>query len=219
MAMDLETVEKTQSLTARLQEFSPVSNSRRGWPPSRLWTMCAGTPPTLLALVLVVATTRRALSGIDVSWDAIAYHLPFIALRTGFVAPSEYHPGRLAADLLRYVSSAVRCAARLLWKVSGRVEAVNLFGLISLLLTVLYVRFRYAVSVNWILIGLFAIPAVQTAVASAYVDVAANAYLLIVVLSVCEVWIDNARVRSWGWWLTCSSHPSWRQIRNCRSAC
>lgn len=140
------------------------------------------------------------MSSIDVSWDAQAYHLPFVALRSGFIGHDQFLlDQRLQAyydgfpPLFDYVRGAF-------WYLSGRVEAINLLNLAALLALIVYLAARFALPWPWTTIGLFAIPAVQTAAASAYTDIAANAFLLIVLMSICEAWIDRSRIFRPSWW-------------------
>jgi hypothetical protein len=149
--------------------------------------------PPAVAGVLILLICLKAIVGIDLVWDSLAYHLPFTALRSGILTKWQFqlHPGLrqlylgspVLGDLLR----------GWLWRLSGRPEAVNLLGVISLLGLVGYLKWAFRLEAGWTLIGLLAIPAVQTAAAGNYLDLPANAMLAALLFAVCDLWINPER--------------------------
>jgi hypothetical protein len=162
--------------------------------------------PAALASVLVVLICLKAIMAVDLDWDSLAYHLPFTAQRVGLLtewqlqrAPPEldavtgYYLGfPILGDLLR----------GWLWKLSGRPEAVNLLGIISLLALLAYLKWAFReIETAWVMIGVLAIPAVQTAVAGNYVDLPANAAYTIFLLSIVDLWNNPENFRRPARWL------------------
>jgi hypothetical protein len=150
-----------------------------------------GPPAFAGALVLLICL--KAIAAVDLVWDSLAYHLPFTALRAGILSKWQFqlHPGLkqlymgspVLGDLLR----------GWFWKLSGRLEAVNLLGTVSLLGLAGYLKWAFRLEIGWTLIGLLAIPAVQTAAAGNYLDLPANAALTILIFAVCDLWINPDR--------------------------
>lgn len=146
--------------------------------------------PAVTAIVLALLILRKAITEIDPTWDSLAYHIPFEALRIGILKPSQYAfaiPGQgYAYDGFPAIGDVIR---GLFWKLSGRVEAVNLLSLISLLCVTGYVRWAYRISWAWVFLALLAIPQVQTTAAGNYIDLSANCFYTIMLLSVCELYV------------------------------
>ena len=162
--------------------------------------------PAALASVLVILICLKAIMAIDLVWDSLAYHLPFTAQRVGLLtewqlqrAPPEldavtgYYLGfPILGDLLR----------GWLWKFSGRPEAVNLLSIISLLALLAYLKWAFRqIEIAWVMIGVLAIPAVQTAVAGNFVDLPANAAFTIFLLSIVDLWNNLENFRRPARWL------------------
>lgn len=170
-----------------------------GSEPSR-WRRPASWIPVVAAIALMAAIVARALSAIDMTWDTVAYHLPFVALRMGFMRESEFG---LAPQLVWYFhgfSPLFDYARGLLWQATGRIEAANLLNIVALALFVLYVWRRWRVPAAWACLALLAIPILQASVSTAYTDVVSNLALAAVILCVAEAWIEPARLRSPGFW-------------------
>lgn len=162
--------------------------------------------PTALASLLVVLIFLKAIMAVDLVWDSLSYHLPFSALRVGLMTDWQFQRPPAAQDTLKgyYLGSPI--LADLLrgwmWKYSGRPEAVNLLGIISLLALLAYLKWAFRrLEVAWVLIGILAIPAVQTAVAGNYADLPANAAYTIFLLSIVDLWSNPARFQRAAPWL------------------
>ena len=137
---------------------------------------------------------------LDTSWDTLSYHLPFIARRMGFLTLEQYQMPQNLEDAFAGFPALVDYARGLLWWMFGKPEATNLLNLICLATLGLYVSRTYKVEFAWVLLALLAVPAVQTAVSTSYVDVSSNAIFLIFVLSLCDLWINTekfSRPRPW----------------------
>jgi hypothetical protein len=171
------------------------------WIGERCWRWA----PTGLASVLVVVICIKAVMAVDYGWDSLAYHIPFEALRAGLLTPwqlqlpppgsgdlSDYYLGfPILGDLIR----------GWMWRLSGWPDSVNLFGIICLLALVGYLKWAFRLEGSWVLIGLLAVPAVQTAAASNYVDIPASAMLTVMLLSICDLWINPEKFTRPAPWL------------------
>lgn len=153
------------------------------------------------ALVMIAVIVERALGAIDLAWDVISYHLPFIALRMGFISSDDYGlaPGlQLYFDgfpaLLDYMRGVI-------WYVTGMPEAMNLLGLASVLSLALYLRSVWNVSSSWAFIAFMAVPAVHTAITSNYTDVISNVAVTVVILCCCEALLNEEIFSSKSFWV------------------
>lgn len=161
----------------------------------------AGFLPALAAAALVIAATARALGAIDMTWDTVAYHLPFIALRMGFMARGEF---ALMDHLWWFYdgfSPLLDYARGVLWLATGRIEAINTLNILGFFLFVLYVGRCWKLPLGWTALALLAIPILQASLPTGYTDVVSNLALAAVVLCVAESWIDRARLGSPLFWL------------------
>jgi len=162
--------------------------------------------PTGLATVLVILICLKAIMAVDLVWDSLSYQLPFSALRVGLMTDWQFQRPPPAQDTLKgyYLGSPV--LADLLrgwmWKYSGRPEAVNLLGSISVLALLAYLKWAFRqLEVAWVLIGILAIPAVQTAIAGNYADLPANAAYTIFLFSIVDLWSSPEKFRRPAPWL------------------
>lgn len=167
-----------------ISKLKASSNSPIGRVTACFWSWA----PAALAAVLLILVFLKAIMAVDTVWDSLAYHLAFSAERVGLIPswqiqrppPNGYYLGLpILADLVR----------GWLWKLTGRPEAVNLLSVICLLLLAAYLKWAFRqIEVAWVLIGLLAIPAVQTAASGNYVDVSTNAIFTIFLLSIVDLW-------------------------------
>lgn len=162
--------------------------------------------PTIAAAILLGLIFFKAVSEIDPTWDSLAYHIPFEALRTGILTPQQYQflkrPdfGDLGHTLDGYpiLGDVIRGT---LWKVTGRVESANLLSLLSLISLTSYVRWAYKVNWGLVVLALLAIPQVQTTAASNYIDLSANCFYTIMLLSICDLHANPERFERWPPWI------------------
>jgi len=161
--------------------------------------------PTLLAAALIVLTCVKAITTVDMTWDTLSYHMPFAALRSGLMAPWQFQRGPVEIDTLTAFYQGFPVFADVvqgwMWRLSGRAEAINLLGIISLAALVGYLRWAFRISAAWTFLALFAIPQVQTAAAGGYTDVAAGAAFTILMFSICDLWASPEKFRRPGRWI------------------
>jgi hypothetical protein len=168
---------------------------RRWLRPKLIWDWW----PTVLATVLIVLICLKAIMAADLVWDSMAYHMPFSALRVGLMKHWQFQRPSPEKDAVAGYYLGFPILADLLrgwmWKFSGRAEAVNLLGIISILGLVGYLKWAFRLEGAWVVIGVLAIPAVQTAAAGNYVDVPANCAFTIFLFSLCDLWSNPERFR------------------------
>jgi hypothetical protein len=162
--------------------------------------------PTVLATVLVVLVCLKALMAVDTVWDSLSYHLPFSALRAGLLTDLQFQRPEPARSVLQGYYLGFPILADLLrgwmWKLSGWPEAVNLLGIISLLALAGYLRWAFRrIEIAWVLIGILAVPAVQTAAAGNYADLPANAAFTIFLFSIVNLWSNPEKFQSPARWV------------------
>jgi len=160
--------------------------------------------PTALAAVLLVLIFLKAITAVDLVYDSLAYHLPFEALRVGLL--TEWQFQRPFPNPLRGYYLGLPILADLLrgwmWKFSGRAEAVNLLGGISLLALAAYLKWAFRpLEVAWVLIGVMAIPAIQTAAAGNYDDIPANVACAIYLISMVDLWSNPDKFKRPARWI------------------
>lgn len=135
---------------------------------------------------------------VDSDWDSLAYHMPDTALRVGLLTDSQFQ--RPLPNPLRGYYLGLPIFADLLrgwmWKLTGIAETVNLLGVISLLALAAYIKWSFRkLEVAWVLIGVLAIPAIQTAAAGNYDDIPANIACTIYLISIVDLWTDPVKFK------------------------
>ncbi|HET6982809.1 MAG TPA: hypothetical protein VFI53_11755 [Myxococcaceae bacterium] len=139
-----------------------------------------------MVLVLLGAATLKAFRDFDIAWDSIAYHLPFAALKTHIVDPARYE----LTGMLRYYYDGFPAFPSYLkgglWMALGKPEAPNLVALLSFFCLPLYVWRVWRLPFSWTVIALLAIPAVQVSVTRNQIDLPANVFMSVLVLSLCD---------------------------------
>lgn len=148
--------------------------------------------PGALATLLIIVLTCKALMAIDLVWDSLSYHMPFAALRAGLLTPAQFQFGSPARDPIGDFYKGFPIFADLvggwMWRLTGWPEMINMLGIISIVALAGYLKWAFALPSGWVLLGLLAIPAVQTAVTGAYIDVPAGAIFTIFLFSICDLW-------------------------------
>ena len=161
--------------------------------------------PAALAFILLVLIALKAALAADLGYDSLAHHLPFAARRAHILIgwqfqrlPGVIYPLTGYYDGLPVLADLIKGYA---WRLTGWPEIVNLFGLVSLLAFFAYARFVLGLGLAWVVIGMLAVPAIQTAAAGNYADLPAGAAFAIMLLSVCDLYVRPARFTRAGPWL------------------
>jgi hypothetical protein len=127
-----------------------------------------------IALVVTILIFLKAFIDIDTNYDVGWYHLPFAARIWGIVPAESF----LSENIVEYRYQGFPLLTHffqgLLWKLSGRVQAANLVGYLSLIIYFLTLRSFFQVPLYLSVIAIFTIPAVLTHASTSFVDLPGN---------------------------------------------
>ncbi|MEN9565381.1 MAG: hypothetical protein RLZZ69_577 [Cyanobacteriota bacterium] len=127
-----------------------------------------------IALVVTILIFLKAFIDIDTNYDVGWYHLPFAARIWGIVPAESF----LSENIVEYRYQGFPLLTHffqgLLWKLSGRVQATNLVGYLSLIIYFLTLRNFFQVPLYLSVIAIFTIPAVLTHASTSFVDLPGN---------------------------------------------
>lgn len=148
-----------------------------------------------LVAVYLVSIAATAWLRLDLSWDSIAYHLPFAAIRAGLVSYSDFVvPGPHMAlldgfpPLLDYIKG-------MMWKLTGRPEATQLFNLIIVGGGALALSKFFRLPAAVVILAVLAIPVGQIEFASNYTDLPVNFLLAFSLFAAVHAWISPEQHR------------------------
>jgi hypothetical protein len=140
----------------------------------------------VLALMLLGVFSYRLLLSFELSWDVLAYHLPFIAKRGGL--PDSDTFVMTPAMYQRYLGypSLIDQIRAFLWHLTGTPEGGSLIVPLSIVCFATYVCFSFRVTFIWSILIFVAVPSLHTALHSQYVDLWTNAFFSIFLLAAYE---------------------------------
>lgn len=156
-----------------------------------LWRKAIKYVPILLTIFVWIKLVIAAISGIDVSWDSPAYHLPFAARLHGIYSEIELilSPSNEARfDGFPLLGEYLQ---GILWKVSGNVAYANLLGVFVVLLVVFAAYKLLRLKISNITLYLLCIPVVLIHATSAYVDLVASSFLVIAIIILIASFMDG----------------------------
>lgn len=130
----------------------------------------------LSAIALMIATLifLKAFIDVDTNYDVGWYHLPFAARIWGIVPAESFSSENIVEYRYAGFPLLTHFFQGLLWKLSGRVQAANLVGYLSLIIYFLTLRSFFQVPLYLSTIAIFAIPAVLTHASTSFVDLPGN---------------------------------------------
>lgn len=131
---------------------------------------------SLFVLFLLAALVRKAWMDLDVAWDSLGYHLPFAGLRAGIISPQEYRLSRFMTERYNGFPILADLIQGMLWRVTSRIQAPNLIGLLGLLPLVVIVKKLFRVPLTYSLIALWSIPVVLIQSTSSYLDLFSSSW-------------------------------------------
>lgn len=147
------------------------------------------------AVLLLLGIGLKAWFDIDSNWDTWAYHLPFAARMWGlvdatqFVMDDYFQPRYEGFGMFgEYLQGA-------LWSLTGRPEAANLAGYLSLLLFLWFLVRRYAIPFHLAALALLAVPMIQAHAATAYIDLPGGLASAAAILLVYSLYAEPGPVR------------------------
>ena len=123
-----------------------------------------------IALMIAILIFIKAFIDIDTNYDVGWYHLPFAARIWGIVPAESFSSENIVEYRYAGFPLLTHFFQGLLWKLSGRVQAANLVGYLSLIIYFLTLRSFFQVPLYLSTIAIFAIPAVLTHASTSFVD-------------------------------------------------
>jgi hypothetical protein len=129
-------------------------------------------------------------------FDALAYHLPFAALRTGILAPDQFVLPPLLADRLIGFPPLADWVQGGLWRLFGRPEAAALIAPLAVLLFAAYARAAFGLPMLWSVLIFVAVPTLHTALDGMYVDLWTNAAFAVHLLAAFRVVTGRGRAET-----------------------
>ncbi|MEL6928958.1 MAG: hypothetical protein AAFO95_10005 [Cyanobacteria bacterium J06600_6] len=139
---------------------------------------------TAIALAAALAIFSKAWIDVDNNYDIGWYQLPFAARIWGIIPAESF----LSEDMIEYRYQGFPLLANffqgLLWKLTGRVQATNLVGYLSLVGYFLILRSWFKVPLYLSAIAVFAIPAVLTHASTSFVDLPGNVGASLLMLAI-----------------------------------
>jgi hypothetical protein len=155
------------------------------------------TPAGALAALYLLGIAATAWSRLDMAWDSLAYHLPFAAIRAGIITYADHIIPAHHRVLLQGFPPVLDFIKGMLWRLTGHVEATQLFSTLvvgggSLLAARLYGA-RWAV----LILAVVAIPVGQVEFASNYTDLPVNFLLAFALFSAAHAitWPDRHQLK------------------------
>lgn len=127
-----------------------------------------------IALIIATAIFLKAFIDVDNSYDVGWYHLPFAARIWGIVPAASFSSENIVEYRYAGFPLLTHFFQGLLWKLSGRVQAANLVGYLSLIIYFLTLRSFFQVPLYLSVFAIFAIPAVLTHASTSFVDLPGN---------------------------------------------
>ena len=116
----------------------------------------------VVACVLSALLGARALLTIDPYYDTFAYHLPFAARVIGLCPSSCYRMGELLETRFAAFPKAFEVLQGAVWWLAGTPQVVDVLNLAFLAAFAFFLRRVFAVPFAWILVGLVAVPLIQS---------------------------------------------------------
>ena len=146
-----------------------------------------------IAIAVAISIFLKAIMDIDTNYDVGWYHLPFAARIWGIVPENAF----IAEPLIEYRYDGFPLLAHffqgLLWKLTGRVQATNLVGYLSLIIYFLFLRSYFQIPLYLSVIAIFTIPAVLTHAATGFVDLPGNIGVSVLMMMLYN-WFGNSRL-------------------------
>ncbi len=137
---------------------------------------------SIIALVITISIFLKAIIDVDTNYDVGWYHLPFAARIWGIVPEKAFISENLIEHRFDGFPLLANFFQGLLWKLTGRIQATNLVGYLSLIIYFLFLRSYFKVPLYLSVIAIFTIPAVLTHATTSFVDLPGNIGVAIVMM-------------------------------------
>jgi hypothetical protein len=145
---------------------------------------------TVAILILLVFIAHKGWSDLDESWDSLAYHMPFAALRAGVITEQQYHLSKWISGLYAGMPVLPDYLQGGLWRLTSRAQAANLVNLFALICVASFFRIRHKIPFAYIAAGLLGIPVVLLQTTSTDVDLFTNSFATILLFSIFTAWVE-----------------------------
>lgn len=150
---------------------------------------------SLLVIGYLISIACTAWLRLDLTWDSIAYHLPFAAIRVGLIKYSDFIVPAHHLALLDGFPPVLDFIKGSLWKLTGKPEATQLFNLIVVGLGSLVLARMYRLPATIVILAVLAIPVGQIEFASNYTDLPVNFLLAFALFAAMHAWISPTEHR------------------------
>lgn len=137
----------------------------------------------LFAIALILFIAFVGIMNIDPSWDSQEYHLPFAARLAGIFTKGEYKMRPMVEGYYDGIAKLAEFFQGVLWRVTGLPGASNLVGLISLVILIEVSSYLFTIPLWQLTLFYLSIPLVLRHSYSSYVDLAANAFLTLAIVT------------------------------------
>ena len=144
----------------------------------------------LVTLILTVSIFIKAIADIDQAYDTWGYHLPFAARIWGIVPLEQFISERPRFDGFTLFGEFLQ---GFFWWITGHIQAANLVGFFSIVLYCWFLRSYWKIPIYYSAITLLAIPLIQTHATSCYVDLPANIFLSISILTTYFIFLKKGQ--------------------------
>lgn len=134
-------------------------------------------------IVLVVFFTIKILKTDDYSWDVVAYHLPFTALKSGILDLSQYSMSPHLSEAYLGFPDFIYYIKGGLWSLTGDASSVNLVNIFTVFTFCFFCLSALNIRFFWSFVSLLSIPILHVAIAGGMVDFTANVFLAICMIS------------------------------------
>ncbi|HEY9767521.1 MAG TPA: hypothetical protein V6C71_03320 [Coleofasciculaceae cyanobacterium] len=137
---------------------------------------------SIIAIIITISIFLKAIIDVDTNYDVGWYHLPFAARIWGIVPEKSFISENLIEHRFDGFPLLANFFQGLLWKITGRIQATNLVGYLSLIIYFLFLRSYFKVPLYLSVIAIFTIPAVLTHATTSFVDLPGNIGVAIVMM-------------------------------------
>ena len=150
---------------------------------------------SLLVGVYLVSIASTAWMRLDLTWDSVAYHLPFAAIRAGLIQYDDFIVPAHHMALLDGFPPILDYIKGMMWKLTGRPEATQLFNLIVVGCGSLVLARAFRLPAAVAILAVLAIPVGQIEFASNYTDLPVNFLLAVALFAAAHAWISPSEHR------------------------
>ncbi len=126
------------------------------------------------AALVLAALVARGLSTFDVSWDALAYHLPFSGRLAGLCSKDCYVMMDGLEERFRAFPKSIHYLQAALWRLTGTPYSLGIVNLAAAVGLCVFLRALFRVTLPLAVLAVLAIPLVLIHATSYYVDLATN---------------------------------------------